>query len=41
MTAFCIQVLGGFENFDNVQNKQFPSRHFYVSCGEFVYLHIK
>jgi hypothetical protein len=27
--------------FGNVQNEQFPRRHFYVPFGEFVHLHIK
>lgn len=39
--VFCFQVLGGFVSPGNVQNEQFSSRHFYVSCGEFVHLHIK
>ena len=39
--VFCFQVLGGFVSTGNVQNEQFSSRHFYVSCGEFVHLHIK
>ena len=31
---------GNLENFGNVQNEQFPRRHFYVPFGEFVHLHI-
>ena len=31
---------GNLENFGNVQNEQFPRRHFYVPFGEFVHLHM-